>query len=116
MIFVSEKTLQRKIDLAVANRVTVFKADIKELKKQVGYWVIDNPDMANMFAVFTSHRPAKPEFSVTEKIQAILDHLKLEVEKIESEEKIVCKRKVKPEFKQKPIVYKKRGIVMGEKK
>ena len=85
------------------------KDDIRELKKQVGYWVCESPDM---FFFFTSKKPAKPEFSVAEKVQAILDYLGIEVEKTVCEEKIVCKPKKPVE---KPIVYRKRGIKVGKK-
>jgi len=112
MIIFKQSTLRKLVHAEASSQVTGLKADIKELKKQVGYWMIDSPDMANMFAVFTSHKPAKPEFSVAEKVQAILDHLGMEIEKTVCEEEIVCKPK-KPV--KKPVVYRKRGLKVGKK-
>lgn len=86
------------------------KEDIKELKKQVGYWVCDGE---GVFLFFTVNKPAKPEFSVSEKVEAILEHLGMEMKKVEKEAKITVVPKKK---ERKTITYVKRGMTIKEKK
>ena len=87
------------------------KADIKELKKQVGYWICG--EEGGIFFHFTTNKPAKPEFSITEKVDAILDHLGMEMKKVERDEqiKVVPKKK----YKKGEIVYRARGITKEKK-